>query len=244
TLLFAPIACDGGNSAGVRDAVSDAVSDAVIAARPMLRWELLSVGTREPPVLALRPCDGERGDPVVFPHLYGNHWAYAMLAALTVGEAVGVPRAEAVGALTALEPLPGRLRRLEGLESLTLLDDSHNATPASVAAGLSALDNLARAQGAARIAVLGDMLRLGDAEEAEHRRLGALAAERTDFLLTCGALAELVADEARRHGMPPERIAVTHTAEDGARTVRLFAAMVAPVSAMTKRAPVVYIKGS
>src|SRR5262249_28517937 len=91
---------------------------------------------------------------------------------------------------------------------------------------------------------LGDMLRLGDAEEAEHRRLGALAAERTDFLLTCGALAELVADEARRHGMPPERIAVTHTAEDGARTVRLFAAMVAPVSAMTKRAPVVYIKGS
>src|SRR5262249_6283456 len=85
---------------------------------------------------------------------------------------------------------------------------------------------------------------LGDAEESEHRRLGALAAEHTDYVVTCGALAEVVADEARRHGMPPERIAVAHTAEDAARAARTFAAASARVSASMGQTPLVYIKGS
>ncbi len=181
---------------------------------------------------------------LTFPHLHGDHWAFAVLAAATCAESLGVPAREALAALEQIRPLPGRLRRLEGKDGLVLLDDSHNATPASTAAGLLALDAFARSRGAARIAVLGDMLRLGSHSEAEHRQLGALAAERADYLVVRGALATTTADEARRAGMSPHRIAAVHTAEDAARAVLAFATTETAETTVASAPPVVYIKGS
>lgn len=175
--------------------------------------------------------------PIVFPHLYGDHWAYAVLAALTVGAAFEVAEADALHVLRELIPLPGRMRRLEGAHGITLLDDSHNATPASVAAGLRTLHASAGATGVRAIAVLGDMLHLGGEEEAEHRRLGRLAAETADYLVTRGPRAETIAEEAQREGLSTDRIAVTHTAEDAARAVWSFASNDPPRAA-------IYLKGS
>lgn len=205
--------------------------------------EVLPLGSREPLALALHFPDGAaHGEPVMFPHLHGDHWAYAVLAALTVGEAFGVERDEALHALQALRPLPGRLNWLEGVVGMTLLDDSHNAAPASVAAGLAALDAIARARSSApRIAVLGDMLRLGDSSEEEHRRIGQHAATHCDYLVTRGLRAEAVADEALRSGLLAERVAVTHTAEDAARATLAFAE---DANATHTSSPLVYIKGS
>lgn len=210
-----------------------------------VRAEVLPVGSREPLALALRFSDGTaNGEPVVFPHLHGDHWAYAVLAALTIGEAFGVERDEALHALQALHPLPGRLNWLDGVSDTVLLDDSHNATPASAAAGLAALDAIARARSsAARIVVVGDMLRLGDSSEEEHRRLGQLVATHGDYLVTRGLRAEAIAEEAIKSGMAAECVAVTHTAEDAARATLAFAED-ASASATSTSSPLIYIKGS
>lgn len=74
------------------------------------------------------------------------------------------------------------LRDLAG--GATLLDDSFNADPDSARA---ALDALAAIEGKRRIAVLGQMLELGDGSEAEHRAVGAYAAARADVVLAVGA---------------------------------------------------------
>jgi Alr-MurF fusion protein len=210
-------------------------------------YDVLPLGEEGRIALTLRPrrLDDPDAAPITFPHLHGEHWDTAVLAALAVGEALGVPAAQALEVLRELRPLPGRMRWLAGAGGLTLLDDSHNATPASAAAGLHALDGIARARGRARIAVLGDMLRLGAAESDAHRTLGTLAARGSDYLVTRGLLGEIAAEAARREGMGQERIAVTHTAEDAARAVRAFAAQITTSgSAPTAAAPVVYIKGS
>lgn len=205
---------------------------------------LIAVGTRRDPALALAFMDADGTEATyTFPHLHGDHWAYAVLAAVATGEQLDVPERQALDALAQLRPLPGRMRWLEGRDGLVLLDDSHNATPASAAAGLAAMRAVARSRGSARIAVLGDMLRLGGYAAAEHRRLGALAAEHADYLVARGGLAELAADEARRRGMPPDRIAVVHTAEDAERAVAGYAATATGTDAV-RAAPVVYIKGS
>jgi Alr-MurF fusion protein len=196
--------------------------------------------------LALRPAQTrpEQSEPLLFTHLHGNHWADSVLAALTVGTALGVDESEAVAALRDLCPLPGRMRWLGGKDGMTLLDDSHNAAPASAAAGLEALDAIARTRSAPRIAVLGDMLRLGDADEEEHRRLGQLATVQSDYVVTRGLRAEVIADAALRAGLAADRVAVTHTAEDAAAAVRAFAASgQEPVSGDGPTA-VVYVKGS
>lgn len=174
--------------------------------------------------LSLRPMAGgaEESTPIAFPNLYGAHWAYTVLAALTVAEALGAPREQALQALQSLTSLPGRMRRLEGTENAILLDDSHNATPASAEAGLRALDAIGATLHAPRIAVLGDMLRLGESEQEAHEALGHLAATTTDYLVTKGTRAEQIAREAVDSGLPSERVAVTHTPEDAARATRQF----------------------
>ena len=204
------------------------------------RYSLDPLGTRQPLALTLRPVQPESDtmlEPLVFTRLHGDHWAYAVLAALLVGAAFDVPEADALHVLRELEPLPGRMRWLDGSSGLTLLDDSHNATPASAAAGLRALNAIAGSRSARGIAVLGDMLHLGSEEEAEHRQLGRLAAESADYLVSRGPRAETIAEEAQYHGLAADRIAVTHTAEDAAHAVWSFAGN-DPAHA------VVYVKGS
>jgi len=203
------------------------------------RYAVAPLGSREPLALTLQPLDAAgspNSRPLVFPHLHGDHWAGAVLAALTAGEALGVGRGAAIAALRDMQTLPGRMRWLEGVGGLILLDDSHNATPASAEAGLAALHAIGTARGAWRIAVLGDVLRLGEAAPEAHRALGRQAAATCNFLVTRGVLAEGVAEEALRAGMAADRVAVTHSAADAAQAVRRFAA--------DADHPLVYIKGS
>jgi UDP-N-acetylmuramoyl-tripeptide--D-alanyl-D-alanine ligase len=83
-----------------------------------------------------------------------------------------------------------------------LLDDTYNAAPASTLAALNLLQDLE----GRRIAVLGDMLELGDFEERGHRIVGARAAQIADELVTVGKRAAWIADEARRAGLPEAAI--------------------------------------
>lgn len=204
---------------------------------------------RDPPALALASAERDTSDSgnahVLFPHLFGEHWAGAILAALTVGVACGIGVEEALPALTSLRPLPGRLTWLSGVDGIVLLDDSHNATPASVVAGLATLTQVASARQAPRIAVLGDMLRLGPAEEEAHAEVGALAAQHCDYLVARGQRAERIAEAARQAGMARSRVVVTYTAEDAASAVRAFAtAQHHDARGAAGTPPVVYIKGS
>ena len=190
-----------------------------------------------------RSSAAESPGHVAFPHLCGDHWSGAIFAALTVGSLFDVPRSVALEALRTLAPLPGRMRRLDGLDGMTLLDDSHNATPASARSGLETLSRVAGVLGAPRVAVLGDMLRLGDEEDHAHRELGLLAAEHADYLVTCGLLGEVIAASARSR-MPADHIAVTHTQEDAAQATQRFAQVAKDRLANSSRPAVVYIKGS
>jgi alanine racemase len=175
--------------------------------------------------LALRPVDARgtpAGETVIFPHLIGAHWAGAILAALTVAIHLGTDERAALARLLDLRPLPGRMRQLRGAGKLTLLDDSHNASPDSVRAGLFAMR--ASAPDRRRIVALGDMLRLGEVEEAAHREAGQWVAETADALVTRGARAERIADAAIAAGLPATHVARTLTAEDAAEAVRALAA--------------------
>jgi Alr-MurF fusion protein len=227
--------------------------------RHTMRYALVPLGTGPAPALTLRPLAAAPAQPeespMTFQHLHGDHWACAVLAALTVGEAVGVSCDEALRALADLRPLPGRLNWLEGRDGLTLLDDSHNAAPASMLAGLDVLAALGRFRGVSspRIAVLGDMLRLGDKAEAANRLVGRRAAETATHVVSMGPRAEVIADEALRVGMPRDRVAITRTPDDAAQAVLGFARSAARNEGIQRRGesgssgqtgPLVLIKGS
>lgn len=70
-----------------------------------------------------------------------------------------------------------------------------------------------------RIVALGDMAELGDASDAEHRRVGARVAEVADLLVTCGREAAVAAEAARAAGMAAARVVVTHRTEDAVAAI-------------------------
>ncbi|HEY6284248.1 MAG TPA: alanine racemase [Ktedonobacteraceae bacterium] len=178
--------------------------------------------------------------------LLGEHHASTMLAAYAVGMHCGLRSVEILDALANLQPLPGRLNPLQGVKGARLLDDTHNAVPASVIAGLETLKALSAS---CRIAILGDMLRLGDFEEEAHRLVGQKAAQCVDYLILRGEKTTLIAESAHKAGLSSEHIIITSTHEDAAQAVRnvLLGADKSAVGSINRPlrvAPTVLIKGS
>ena len=139
-------------------------------------------------------ADGERRRLNV--PLPGAHLLPNVLAAAAVGLVEGVPFADVSAALEALDvPLRLTVRCLPG--GLTLLDDTYNASPAATRAALDLLGEMS----GRRIALLGDMLELGDLAEPSHEQVGRHAARRADALFTVGDLAATIARGAREAGL-------------------------------------------
>lgn len=125
--------------------------------------------------------------------LVGAHQVLNASAAAAAALAAGVPLDRATAALATASLSPWRMEPRELACGATLLNDSYNANPDSARA---ALDALAAVEGGRRIAVLGEMLELGDESEAEHRALGAYAAARADLVAVVGEAARPIADGA------------------------------------------------
>jgi len=117
----------------------------------------------------------------------GRHMAINSLAVLA-----GADLALAALSLSQIEPVAGRgVRRALQVASgeATLIDESYNANPASMAAALNVLGAAAVGPHGRRIAVLGDMLELGPTGPALHRGLNeAIKANRIDLVYCCGPL--------------------------------------------------------
>jgi len=148
--------------------------------------------------------------------LLGRHNVHTALAAAAVALAYGMDWTDILAGLAGLQPVKGRVNPLPGVNGCLLLDDTYSASPASTLAALSVLDEL---EGAKKIAILGDMLRLGSYEEEGHREVGKRAAEVVDYLVTKGDRARLIASEAQRRGMDRDRVFVTYSVDDAVRSL-------------------------
>jgi len=103
--------------------------------------------------------------------LLGKHNVMNALGASAASLAAGASLADIQAGLERLKSASGRLEVKTGLRGARVLDDTYNANPGSVAAGLDVL----RAARGERALVLGDMGELGDAAAEIHRRIGELA---------------------------------------------------------------------
>ncbi|MBM7583308.1 UDP-N-acetylmuramoyl-tripeptide--D-alanyl-D-alanine ligase [Caldicoprobacter guelmensis] len=136
--------------------------------------------------------------------LPGRHNVYNSLAAIAVGRLFGISVGEMGKAFKAFKPGNMRLNIFETQEGTIVIDDAYNASPDSMKAALSVLKDM---PGVRRIAVLGDMLELGDYAEEGHRQVGsAVVQNRVDLLITRGENSRFIGMEAQASGMPPSSI--------------------------------------
>jgi UDP-N-acetylmuramoyl-tripeptide--D-alanyl-D-alanine ligase len=133
------------------------------------------------------------GEAVVRFHLAapGVHMAMNAVAALGAVVALGLDIEKAAAALENFAPLAGRgARRPIGGGTALLLDESYNASGASMRAALAVLGF----QTGRRVAVLGDMLELGEEAEDEHVDLCSAVVDAAELVFTCGEMMGLLFD--------------------------------------------------
>ncbi len=142
--------------------------------------------------------------------LLGRHFVLNALSAIAGATLFGIPLEKAKEALEHFRPFPMRMEYKELPGQIHLLNDTYNANPRSME---MALETLAEIKGEGRsIAVLGDMLELGEFGEEAHRWIGRRVSElKIDLLITFGEKTRILKDSAIHHGMKPER---TFTAKD------------------------------
>jgi UDP-N-acetylmuramoyl-tripeptide--D-alanyl-D-alanine ligase len=133
--------------------------------------------------------------------LLGRHSVHTSLRAAAVGLIEGLSWEEIVAGLRGLTSQL-RLVSSPGPRDSVVLDDTYNSSPESAIAALNLLQEL----GGRRIAVLGDMLELGAAEEASHRLVGRRARSAADILVAVGPRARWIAEEAISAGMMARQV--------------------------------------
>ena len=132
----------------------------------------------------------------------GKHNIYNALAAFGAGILMGVPPLDVAAALNEYKP-SGMRQRIKNAKGITFIEDCYNASPDSVRAALSVLGGLPAQR---KIAVLGDMLELGDLSGQAHAESGICAAENgIDILLTYGVRSVETANKARDNGIKTVR---------------------------------------
>ena len=140
------------------------------------------------------------GDCACALELRGMHNVSNACSAAAVGLAAGLGLEQCCAVLAGSQPEKGRQRVLHSQVGFTVIDDAYNANPDSMAASLATF--AAMEVPGKRIAVLGDMLELGDFARAGHERMGRLAAERhVDALICVGGLSRSIAASAIEAGM-------------------------------------------
>jgi UDP-N-acetylmuramoyl-tripeptide--D-alanyl-D-alanine ligase len=154
--------------------------------------------------------------------LPGAHNVANALAAAAVSHAIGLSLETIRAGLERVSLPPRRMQVLHLPNGVTVLNDSYNANPANVEAALSVLVR----QPGRRIAVLGEMLELGEQSTALHEHVGALAAKAgVDALVAVGAQAHAVARGARLAGLEAAAICVcADPAEAAARVLAMLRA--------------------
>ncbi len=171
----------------------------------------------------------------------GRHLANSFAAAVACGEALGVDFDTLMHGLGTFTPPPHRMEVREAGGAM-ILDDSYNANLNSMQYALSELANAA-VEGR-KIAVLGDMLELGEFTEADHREVGSSAAF-LDQLITIGDESRRIGEAAVLSGLDPLRVCHYQSdLADPASTLESIGAIADRFQNELRDGDVVLVKGS
>ena len=157
---------------------------------------------------------GEESFQVCLPE-EGRHFVSDALAAVAVARLLEVPVEGIRQGLAGFRSMEGRQEIYEA-GGYTIIRDCYNAGPESMAASLTVLGK----KNGRRIAVLGDMLELGVCTQAEHYRVGRIAAGKCDLLLALGKNAGRVENGAITGGMRPVDAMAFDSAPELVRVLR------------------------
>jgi len=170
--------------------------------------------------------------PVRLNGIVGRHQVYSALAAFAVGVSQEINLVDIVEALSRMPLPPGRLRILDGIKNTVLLDDTYNASPAAMEAGLATVAEIKTS--GKKIAALADMMELGEHTIEAHRAIGRQVAGVASDLVLVGLRAKFIGEGAEEAGLGEDHIYYFDEATKAGKFIQ----------DLMKEGDLVYLKGS
>lgn len=134
----------------------------------------------------------------------GEHFVLNSLCAISVGNALNIETDKIVKGIETFELTKKRMEIVELPNGIKIINDAYNASLESMQATLK---NMSEFKKNRKIAVLGDMLELGEYTKELHKQVGeAVVQNKVDVLITSGENAKYIAEQAKKLGMPEENV--------------------------------------
>ncbi|MBU4347961.1 UDP-N-acetylmuramoyl-tripeptide--D-alanyl-D-alanine ligase [Patescibacteria group bacterium] len=169
--------------------------------------------------------------PIRIVGCFGKSQAYAVAAASAIGFVFGMNLVKISEALRYYKMPSQRGEIIPGIKKSFIIDDSYNASPASMKAAIELADSMKFKR---KIAVLGDMLEIGKHTIEAHENIGKLIVNVFDILITVGPRSKFIAETASKKGFPVKNILNFEFADDAKLKVQ----------EIIKKGDLILIKGS
>ena len=148
----------------------------------------------------------------------GVHFVYNALCAICVGETLHISKEHILKGIKEFELSKNRMEIIENKDGVTIINDCYNANFDSMKASI---ESLCRMNAKQKIAVLGDMLELGEYSKDLHEKVGTeVAKNKIDLLITVGKEAKNIAKQAIMEGMNQDKIYQLETIEEAIRIIK------------------------
>ena len=142
----------------------------------------------------------------------GEHFILNSLCAISVGKTLEIETNKILKGIEEFELTKKRMEIIETKNGIKIINDAYNASLESIKASLKYLSNL---NGNRKIAVLGDILELGDYSEELHRKVGdEVQKNKIDILICRGKNSKYIVEQAQKMGMQEENIYYMNTNEE------------------------------
>ena len=156
--------------------------------------------------------------PVVIRNVFSLSHAYAAACAAAVASLFDLNIVDAAQALMRdYVPLQGRSLVRPGIKHTQIIDESYNSSPPALE---KALATMALVSSRRRVAVLGDMLELGDFTLRAHETAGRQIFRSVEILVTVGSRAKFIAQAALKNGMRKDAVYICGTVEEGIEVLK------------------------
>lgn len=148
----------------------------------------------------------------------GNHFVLNSLCAIAIGRLFYIDMKDILEGIANFELTKRRMQVEKNKEGVTIINDCYNANYDSMKA---AIDYLGKINANKKIAVLGDMLELGEYSKSLHEKVGEEVAENhVDILITVGELSKYIAQKAEDNGMKKENIFMCNNNDEAINLIK------------------------
>lgn len=151
----------------------------------------------------------------------GNHFVLNSLCAIAIGRLFNIEMQDILDGIAKFELTKRRMQVEKNKDGITIINDCYNANYDSMKA---ALEYLGKINANKKIAVLGDMLELGEYSKELHEKVGEeVAKNKIDILITVGELAKDIAKKSMENGLKAENVFVCTNNSEAVKNIKMQA---------------------